>query len=38
MSQMLTVVDSKTSCSFIDATWNMPVIRITIKPAIPFAN
>ena len=38
MSQMLNVVDLKTSCSFIDAVWNMLVMHVTIKPAIPFAN
>ena len=38
MSQMLTVVDLKTNCSFIDAIWNMPVMHITIKSVIPFAN
>ena len=37
MSQMLTVVDLKTSCSFIKAIWNMSVMHITIMPAIPFA-
>lgn len=39
MSQMFTVLDLKTRCSFIDAIWNMlPVMPITLKPVIPFAN
>ena len=38
MSHILTVVDLKISCSSFDAMWNMPMMYITIKPAIPFAN
>ena len=38
MSQMITVLDLKASCSFIDAIWNLPVMHITTKLAIPFAS
>ena len=32
------MADLKIRCIFSNATWNMPLMHITILPAIPFAN